>query len=214
MSDTTSTCKLCGKEFFNNYKDRKFCSVTCRVENNRKGLVYTEFCRYCGQPLGKKGWRNKFCNRNCSSIFNNKLKSKRQIKPRICSKCGMEFTFSEKTSRILCETCKIIEREKTNVIKAMTIREYIQKYSYKGANRYSTIRDFARRWNKHLKKKPCQNCGYSKHTEFCHIKEINKNLDMTIGEINDENNILILCKNCHWEFDHGYLTLDILQKSC
>jgi hypothetical protein len=29
-----------------------------------------------------------------------------------------------------------------------------------------------------------------------------------LGEINSPDNVLILCRNCHWEFDHNHLQDD------
>jgi 5-methylcytosine-specific restriction endonuclease McrA len=55
----------------------------------------------------------------------------------------------------------------------------------------------------------CQNCGYSNHVEVCHIKPIHSfDLSTLIDDINSPDNILVLCPNCHWEFDHGRLTVD------
>jgi len=50
----------------------------------------------------------------------------------------------------------------------------------------------------------CQFCGYSKHVEIAHIKPISSFPDDTpLSIINATDNILPLCPNCHWEFDHG-----------
>ena len=31
--------------------------------------------------------------------------------------------------------------------------------------------------------------------------------DTTLNEINDINNLMALCRNCHWEFDNGLISL-------
>lgn len=73
-----------------------------------------------------------------------------------------------------------------------------------GTNKYSCIREHARRTA--FKENPtprCFNCGYSKHVEVCHIKGIMEfSLESTVGEINNISNLVCLCPNCHWEFDH------------
>jgi hypothetical protein len=57
--------------------------------------------------------------------------------------------------------------------------------------------------------KYCVNCGYNKHYEVCHIRAINDfPLDATIATVNDLSNLVALCPNCHWEFDHNLLTID------
>lgn len=54
----------------------------------------------------------------------------------------------------------------------------------------------------------CFICGYDKHVEICHIKDIQDfDSNAKVSEINDENNLVALCANCHWEFDHGLATL-------
>jgi hypothetical protein len=52
----------------------------------------------------------------------------------------------------------------------------------------------------------CVICGYSKHVEVCHIKDIADFPDTaTIEEINQESNVIGLCPNHHWEFDNDQL---------
>jgi len=54
----------------------------------------------------------------------------------------------------------------------------------------------------------CKNCKYDKHVEVCHIIPISEfNDDAYIWEINSPNNLIALCPNCHWEFDHGILDI-------
>lgn len=49
----------------------------------------------------------------------------------------------------------------------------------------------------------CFKCGYDKHIEICHIKPVSQfSLESTIKEVNDTNNLILLCPNCHWEFDN------------
>lgn len=58
------------------------------------------------------------------------------------------------------------------------------------------------------KNKCCGNCGYDKNYQVCHIKPVSDFLDTaTLKEINDLNNLIALCPNCHWEFDNGLLKL-------
>ena len=54
----------------------------------------------------------------------------------------------------------------------------------------------------------CEVCGYNKHIEIAHKKAVSDFDDSaTIAEINDINNLIALCPNCHWEFDNGLLKL-------
>ena len=79
----------------------------------------------------------------------------------------------------------------------------------KGANSYDNIRKSARSYSKYKFKPICMNCGYDKHYEVCHIKDI-KDFDHTIStvyDINNENNLLHLCPNCHMEVHNPQLKL-------
>ena len=82
-----------------------------------------------------------------------------------------------------------------------------------GTNKYNYIRRHARQKfivSKKITK--CMKCPYDKHIEVAHIKAIKDfPLDTPINIVNAEENILLLCPNCHWEFDHGN---DYLKKTC
>lgn len=59
----------------------------------------------------------------------------------------------------------------------------------------------------------CVNCDYFKHAEVCHIKSIQDFVkDTPISVINSLENLVALCPNCHWEFDHGLLSPEVLRK--
>ena len=67
----------------------------------------------------------------------------------------------------------------------------------------SHIRIFARNWLKHLTKLPCKKCGYSKHVELAHIRAVSDfRDDELLRDVNSADNIVQLCRNCHWEFDN------------
>jgi len=72
------------------------------------------------------------------------------------------------------------------------------------------LRELARRsYQQAQLPRVCSNCGYDKHVEICHIRALNSFPDDTpIATINDLSNLVALCPNCHWEFDHGLLKLD------
>lgn len=150
----------------------------------------------------------KFCTRSCANSYNNKGVIKNKPKPRICKKCKEKFYSSRShRSRILCSTCVAAKYDYKN----MTLAEYHAKPSV--LNKHPSwknvhVRSFNRNWNKDLLSLPCQNCGYNKHVELCHIKSITSFPETTtLGEINSQDNNVQLCRNCHWEFDNGLLSL-------
>lgn len=156
--------------------------------------------------VGKK--RKRFCGVACS----NKTRirrvgskeevdlgiAKRERKKRFC-KCGAEV-FGRKT---LCSSCFGIPlRERTlGSFKCL-----------KGANKYGQIREDARKVASGLPER-CAHCGYERHVDVCHVKDISSFTDETlIAEINRIENLVKLCKNHHWELDHGFLKLDECSK--
>ena len=82
-----------------------------------------------------------------------------------------------------------------------TIKEIMRERN--NSSRFNNIRKHSRIiTSKRIQK--CYNCGYDKHVETCHIKNISKfPLDTKISIVNHPDNLILLCPNCHWEFDNG-----------
>jgi predicted restriction endonuclease len=58
------------------------------------------------------------------------------------------------------------------------------------------------------KEHKCAICGYNKHIEVAHIKAVSDfSNNATIREINSITNLIGLCPNHHWEYDHGLISL-------
>lgn len=119
-------------------------------------------------------------------------------------KCHCEALIHKESKQ--CKTCA----HKAKIDKTLTLARYYKLDSVKGKPpswKNSHIRGLCRSWNKDLLKYPCQRCSYSIHIELCHKKSVSsfKETDL-VGEVNDPDNIYVLCRNCHWEFDHGYLS--------
>lgn len=91
----------------------------------------------------------------------------------------------------------------TSLIGERTLEYYSKKY--KGANKWAAIRDNANVIAASMQQ-TCSNCSYDKHVEVCHIKAISSfPLSAKIAEVNSPKNLILLCPNCHWEFDNGLL---------
>lgn len=106
-------------------------------------------------------------------------------------KCGQEKTVISKR----CIRCSSRER-----MEYKTISEVMHSAKHGQSAKFNIVRGRARNQYKHIK--ICQFCGYDKHVEVCHIKPIGAfSLDTLVSEVNAPDNILILCPNCHWEFD-------------
>lgn len=152
-------------------------------------------CFYCSIPTKNA----KFCSRSCSASYSNKANPKRKPEGN-CKICKVPI----KSSRTYCSVCfkseKLVDWSKVTYCEVKGSRKY---------QKNSRIRDLAR--NLYLKSdKPqfCANCGYSKHFEVCHIKAISDHSDSTyVSDINNLNNLIALCPNCHWELDYGRLSI-------
>ena len=160
---------------------------------------------------------NHFCSRSCAAKSNNKGFQRNKAAERTCKTCqGSYRNEGGYRSTSFCPPCREKYQNEFKNLKNKTLREYQEKESVKRLHRScinNHARGFAKSWNKNLKEQPCQCCGYSKHIEFCHIKAISSfDLDALLGEINSPDNIAILCRNCHWEFDHGELTVEQIPK--
>lgn len=152
-------------------------------------------CIYC-----KSFTKNpKFCSRSCSAAFNNKKYVKRKPEGK-CKSCLNPI----KSSRTYCKSC-FSEKSK---IKDMTLNEAMYERGHR-ASAFALVRTRARSTEKFKNSIKCQNCGYDKHIEACHIKPISSYPVTTLlSQINSEDNIIALCRNCHWEYDHGILSLN------
>ena len=148
------------------------------------------YCLHC-----EKETKNpKFCSRSCAAKKNNKV-PKRKLKKK-CRLCETPI----RSNRTFCSEHNPLSRDMPNT----TLSEMKQKRKYQ---KHSVIRSYARKiYLNSDKPKYCINCGYDKHFHVCHVKAI-KDFDpsATLHEINNLDNLLALCPNCHWELDNSLL---------
>lgn len=184
------------------FRREPFCPLNYR---GRGDIMST--CLACGSPTSNP----KFCNNSCSSSFLNRSENGRKTgrkkgvgKP--CKFCGKEVR--QRKNRF-CDNCS------GNLTKTVT-GKYIRFDKATKADiltndtqRYRRIRNHAH----YLAKKQgildqCQICGYSTHVECAHKKAIRDFPETaTIAKINALSNLVGLCRNHHWEFDHGMIAL-------
>jgi hypothetical protein len=163
-------------------------------------------CIECQSLLSGK-YQKKFCGKSCAASFNNKANPKRKSHKQKCKtlECSEMLIISK--GRSYCSTCikadKHLRGKSRNI---STIEEMVKR---SGSNGYDQIRTHAH-WLYRDEKKisKCENCKYAKHVELCHIRPISSFPKETKLEVvNAKDNVLFLCPNCHWELDHGFLTL-------
>jgi hypothetical protein len=202
-------CGYCKKEkelninLYNNkikYGNKNFyCSQQCYSKSrNRKCELKCENCdKLFYRNFSIVGVHN-YCSRNCAAKINNrKFKKRKKIKFYFCINCKIDI----KQGRKYCKKCLPIKDWSRITINDM---HKLRKYQIN-----SKIREMARNlYKKYYKTRFCYNCGYNKHVEICHIKPISSfNSNDTISKINDINNLISLCPNCHWELDNGLLKI-------
>jgi hypothetical protein len=84
----------------------------------------------------------------------------------------------------------------------------VADWSEHPAARHARLRQHARRLYNAVRPYRCVRCGYDKHIEVCHKRALTSfPSDTPIAVVNDLDNLVGLCPNCHWEFDHGLLQL-------
>jgi len=184
-------CKRCSKEFIQNQPFQIYCSNSCAQAYYREKNK-TQNCLFCGTPTHNP----KFCGHKCShshKLANGQIKFKQRTKK--CKKCEA-LILSVWT---YCRNCKPV---KTKYIPDITLKEATYELHHK-SSAFALVRSRARIVAKTHNLNTCKHCGYSRHVEIAHIKPIaSYPEDTMLSEINDISNLIPLCPNCHWEFDH------------
>jgi hypothetical protein len=167
---------------------------------NCKNKVYR-----CPSQSKKSKSGRAFCSRSCAATFNNKNYPKRRM-TQTCNVCKKLIRADLK----YCENCY----QEKHHISNKTLNEATQRRKNDN-NRYNQIRQISRKaYMRSDRPKYCEVCGYDKHIEICHIKDIASFSKKTlVSEINDLSNLIALCRNHHWELDHGYLTVEEIKST-
>ncbi len=203
-------CEHCGKNFQRSEsrvrwdsteRKRKFCSKACCILGRKRPPIEV-CCLGCGKmflrkskDIGPSG--RVFCSKSCTTshqvqrIHQGLIRRKKKFSP--CSSCGKNV---DSYGRKYCRVCWQIEQSKTATRKKGSTLQDIRKVHH---HSLYVMKDVP---------KACKNCGYSKYVEVCHIRPVSSfSADALWGEINEPTNLVLLCRNCHWEFDHGELKL-------
>jgi hypothetical protein len=205
----TSVCDICATPINRSCAEIKrsknhYCCRECMGIGYYKRVNIK--CYLCGKDINRLTSELKrsksglhFCSSSCAATFTNKANPKRKSSwiPIKCKSCD---SIIEKPRRKFCDRCSIVDWSK------ITLKEFMKDEPIK-ANRWARLRQMARKQHKN-KTQECQNCGYDKYVEFCHIKAISKfDINTPVTVVNSNENIAILCPNCHIEFDRGRLKL-------
>ena len=141
-----------------------------------------------------------FCSKSCAATVNGSKYPKRHKTIHLCPMCSKEISAkAQKCNRCVMVTSVAEYGEKR-------LGEFSSTYA---RHRYQNIRRHAHRIAKiHDLSKKCAICDYDFHVDLCHKQAIGSfDQDTKIKIINDIDNLVYLCKNHHWELDHGHITL-------
>lgn len=164
-------------------------------------------CAECGVTVLKRNTdiarRSLFFCSNTCRVKGMKGRPRGKQEPRACQECGVSFKHTAKHRSLKhCESCFNGTMNRKN----WTLAEYRTRLAVSGKHpswKHSLVRVLNREWNKGMTVLPCANCGYSKHVELCHRRAVSDFPDSALlGEVNSPDNVVQLCRNCHWEFDH------------
>lgn len=129
-----------------------------------------------------------------------------------CKNCLKKFRNSGPNKKYCSSICKTqaSSDKQESFWKNVTLGA-LKKNGNMNNSSAAQIRSLARK--KYLQSdKPnyCMVCKYDYHFDVCHVKDVKSFPDESlISEINHLDNLIALCKNHHWEFDNGKLSLDI-----
>lgn len=169
-------------------------------------------CLHCGEVIEVKDGHKirearvkKYCDHSCAASRNNGLKRKltkqeKKEKWKRCS-CACGNKINCKSTR--CKDC-------VNKIKDSRTKGDLFNNRKNWQSARSCIQKEARRIYFSTNKNPKCFCGYTKHIEVCHIKDVSEFPDTAlISEINDVSNLIGMCPTHHWEFDNDELEVNI-----
>ena len=149
-------------------------------------------CLTCSTPTKNP----KFCSRSCAATYNNKLTPRRKPKKICVCSCGVTIGLQARVGRrTRCDKC-------TPSFINYSLKEALDCSDGHRSTLHSRIRNHARSQAR-LRVQECEECGYSKHVEICHVKPISSfPVTALVSEINHNDNLKILCPNHHWELDN------------
>lgn len=126
-----------------------------------------------------------------------------------CDLCGKKRR--KKSRNPLCRSCYDSKRQERIINDERLIGDV---FYADGSNKYNYIRGIAFNLVSSLKlEKICQCCNFSKGVQICHKRAISDfPVDTPMNKVNNIDNLILLCPNCHWLFDHGYNSMEELKK--
>ena len=144
-----------------------------------------KLCLYCTNPIQLKlheriadTKKKTFCTRSCAAFYQNSWRIAKQPNPKPIALQGLTKDDLFSKRKNYQSARSAIRQNAFNIFMA--------------ANQHPS----------------CEVCQYNKHVEVAHRAGVSSFTSTAlISEINALDNLVGLCRNCHWEFDHGLLKL-------
>ena len=207
-------CKNCGKPILAPYdkrltdtKSKKFCSRSCATSFNNK--LHPKNVYGIGL-LDKETIISKYTDEEIVKIFNESLNVKD-----FGEKLGYP-SLNTKNNQVVNNKLRELGLDISSLMRQKTIESIdntTKKELFEIRNSWQTARNEitknARKVYQNSDKEiKCFVCGYDKHVEIAHIKAVSDfSGESLISEINNIDNLIALCPNHHWEYDHGLLDI-------
>lgn len=201
-------CKHCGKPLPWEKRRNLYCNSSCAASENNKGIT-----RNSSKSENTKLFKDKLYalsddefkkaineNHTVKDLYkalgySETAKIKEKILKR-CSELGITWNIKE--------TVFVMNKTKGDLFK--------ERKNWQSA-RSDIRRQADKMFEKSRIERKCLLCGYDKHIEIAHIKAVADFDDSSlVSEINDIHNLIPLCPNHHWEFDHNCLSEENLDK--
>jgi len=176
-----------------------------------KYLANPKICKECSIPIKVKPnervgevRKRDFCDRSCAASYNNRTAIRShgpQRKPRVCRTCDAKHLNG---GTFCSPDCREVDRLNRKSLGDRTKGEVFANCSSWQSAR-AVIQKHARA---QLSETACSHCGYAIHVDAAHVRAVSTFPDSaTISMINDKSNLRALCRNHHWEYDHGLLAI-------
>lgn len=174
-------------------------------------------CGFCKKPLPYEKRKLKYCNSSCSASYTNRRRESHGILEGKCKRCDCPIKYRKNNHGYVkikyCDKCRCLaksEKMAGKYIANMTKGELRKRYKNYTGYRSAISHHACIVCDRNGIERKCKECGYDKWVDMCHVKPVADFPDSAlISEINSLENILPLCKNHHWEFDHGLLNIGI-----
>ena len=200
-------------------------AIKLRTQALQKYYQAPNHCQHCKEIIKVKDHepvyearRRKFCSHACASMFHN-LKRRvpdRRVFTMQCQTCNQTLLIESRCPasarrRKYCDKCRSLRFAARMAANPLSQRTKGELFS--AARNWQSARSNIRKhaysvYAQSGKSFKCVVCQYDKHVEICHLHSVSSfaNSEL-IATINSPDNLVALCPNHHWEFDHHLLRL-------